>query len=273
MKVRIVGTLKQAGRCAFCHDSLEALGHPCGGCGTWLHLDCWEEIKVCTSPGCEEKAPAREGTTASATPLEGRAHLRTEDDLQAWAREALERRLYGPGAVWPYLSLISSLAGYLLVLGGLCAWISWGLSEGIPGAWRLAKPGDAPLLSMLGIVGPTGGVTLALAYHLLLALAKWPKAWSDSHSLLRETRPEPRRMRVWVESAGDKPQTFAAFERLSGSPVPGMAKVRLDRFFISPPRWLFEPCEGKPVLVYGLGTGEPPFLVEDASGQLALIHA
>lgn len=273
MKVRVVGTLKQPGRCAFCHDALEALAHPCQRCGAWLHLDCWEELKACTSPGCEQEAPSRESTAPAATQIEGRAHLHNEEDLRAWAREAHERRLQGPTAIGPYFRLLTSLAGYLVVLAGLIGLVWFGVREGIPAAWTMAKAGDSPLLSMLGMIGPLSAVIAALAYQLFKALGKWPRAWTDTRRLLHQTRPEPRIMKVWNESAGDSFLTFASFSRLDGRVVPGMAQIQLERFFVAPPRWLFEICVSKPVLVYDLGTSAPPFLIEDASGQLALIHA
>ena len=50
----------------------------------------------------------------------------------------------------------------------------------------------------------------------------------------------------------------------------GLRQVTLEG--ILPPLWLRSECARKPVLVYGLEDGQPPFLIEDTSGQLALLY-
>lgn len=44
----------KARRCAYCHeDFAEAdIAHPCSGCRTWVHRDCWREALLCPSLGC-----------------------------------------------------------------------------------------------------------------------------------------------------------------------------------------------------------------------------
>lgn len=279
MKVRVVGSVKQPGRCAYCHDSLEAVGHRCGSCGTWLHLDCWQEAKVCTSPGCTEEAPSRDVsiraksklTRDRAARLGGRAHLRSDEDLRAWAREAIKRQVEGQVATGPYVRLLIGLASNLALLVALVA-LAVFLVPQIPDLWGIASRGDSPVLSMLGITGPSTLAAGAFAYYLIRSLLKWPKDWGDVKRLLALARPEPFRMRVWSETVGNKTTTYAEFRRLSGSVQTGMGQLDISSF-IPPPGWLTRSCTSQPVLVYGVGTREPPFLIENAAGDLALIQA
>lgn len=287
MKVRVVGTRKQPGRCAFCHDRLEALGHRCEGCQTWLHLDCWREVKSCPSPGCEEKPPvvapagrrghAEDGAARASQHRDrgrGRAHARDGASLEAWAAESARTR---KGATWqarwgPYarllLSLLFSLALLLLVL----ALVGRALSDPAE-FWQGMRRGKGGRSSdATGFVSlvMAGGFSLFCGYFSLSWLWKWPAVWGETQRLLNFATPEALRMRIWKERIGKHTKIFAEFKHLDGTLRVGMGKVSIGG--ILPPFWLRNECLRKPVLVYGLEDGEPPYLIEDISGQLALIH-
>lgn len=289
MKVRVVGTRNQPGRCAYCHDRLVALGHRCGTCATWLHLDCWEEVKTCVTPGCEEKAPERArrstGVRVRSRPSgrtrarehrdrgRGRAHVRTDEDLEAWAAEsASSRRDY---SLWartsPYLRLLLSLAVNLAIVGVIVGVLGWIASDPAH-AWQELRKGKHSssdghgvmmILFMLGFFGFFG--FLAVSW-----LIKWPGVWVETGRLLSRARPEPLRMQVWKEKSGKHTNTYAKFKTVDGQLRAGMERVQIEG--VLPPFWLRSECARKPVLVYGLEDGEPPYLIEDVSGQLALIH-
>lgn len=77
-------------------------------------------------------------------------------------------------------------------------------------------------------------------------------------------------MRIWKEQSGKSKTIYAEFKTTRGRVRSGMGRVKIEG--VLPPFWLRTECLRKPVLVYGLEDGEPPYLIEDVSGQLALIH-
>jgi len=293
VKVRVVGTRKQPGRCAYCHDQLVALGHRCPGCATWLHLDCWEEVQTCVSPGCEEKAPerTRRGRRSSREPQpsrpsgrtrarehrdqgRGRAHVRSDEDLEAWAAEsARSRRDYGFWArTAPYFRLLLSLIVNLAIVAAILAVVYWVLSDPSH-AWQSLRKGKGGRSSDLnGYIGVLclGGFSAFLGFASIRWLIKWPGVWVETGRLLEWAQPEPLRMRIWKDTAGRNVTTYAEFKTLDDTLRSGMEKVKLAGLL--PPSWLRSECLRKPVLVYGLDDGQPPYLIEDVSGQLALIH-
>jgi hypothetical protein len=293
VKVRVVGTRNQPGRCAYCHDQLVALGHRCGSCATWLHLDCWEEVETCVTPGCEEKAPQRarrgQGTGRKSVRSRpsgrtrardhrdrgrGRAHVRTDEDLEAWAAEsAHSRRDYSFWArTAPYARLLLSLVLNLAIVGAVLAVVFWFFSDPSH-AWQSLRKGkggsssDAHAWMMILFLG---GMGVFFGFMAGFWLYKWPGVWVETGRLLSRARPEPLRMQIWKEKSGKHTKTFAKFKTIDGNVRAGMEKVLLEG--VLPPFWLRSECVRKPVLVYGLEDGEPPYLIEDVSGQLALIH-
>ena len=293
MKVRVVGTRKQPGRCAYCHDKLVALGHRCEGCATWLHLDCWEEVQTCITPGCEEQAPtrARRAQRSSREPVpsrpsgrtrardhqdrgQGRAHVRTDEDLLAWAEESSRaRRDY---SLWartaPYLRLLLSLAVNLAIVFAILGVVAWIVSDPHH-AWQWMRKGKGGPSDLNGLLTSLFGFGVSAFFGLLALrwLIRWPGVWVETQRLLNYAQPEALRMQIWKEAGGssNNTKTYAKFKTVNGNLRRGMEKVKIEG--VLPPFWLRTECLRKPVLVYGLEDGEPPYLIEDVSGQLALI--
>ena len=266
MRVRILGTLGKPQRCAFCHDQLEAVGRECADCKTELHLDCWREVRVCPTAGCGATPPPsgiRGAPRRHASPRPrrgGREHVTNDQDLIAWAEETSRRgRVVGSAArLGIYLRLILSLGLNLAIL--LCVVLAAGfMAFSLISETRL---GFSTLVVIAILLAILFGGYLAVSW-----LVRWPGVWKEVGRLLNGAQPQPMRLRVWKTELGRSTTTHAEFRSLS---VPCVLKV-ITVQGVLPPRWLRQVCARKPVLVYGFEDREPPFLVEDTSGQIALV--
>ncbi|MCA8920528.1 MAG: hypothetical protein KDD82_01895, partial [Planctomycetes bacterium] len=197
-------------------------------------------------------------------------------DLRDWAEESRRRpREYGWWAgVSPYLRLTLSLVFNLALVVGMAAFVLWLLKDPAH-AWESLRTGKHghksdvnAVISLLMAFGLGGFFSVRAGVWLY----RWPGVWTETGRLLSFARPQPMRLQVWHEGRGKHRKTYAAFRPVDGSlrgPNP-LRQVTLEG--ILPPLWLRSECARKPVLVYGLEDGQPPFLIEDTSGQLALLY-
>lgn len=271
-RIQIVGSRKRPGRCAYCRDALDALVRRCPGCGTWLHLDCLEELGGrCPTAGCARSAgaarPGRRERRERRRRHRRRRSAPTDATVERWADEERAR----PGA-WarfgPYARLVVSGLVNLALLGAAVAFFGWLLHD-LPAAWdalartKSGRPSDANGYVKLALLIGLAGVVL---YACGRWLWRWPRVWREVGRLLDETRPVPMRLRVWTAGSGKHKKTWAALRPLEG----GGRRVEFRVGGLLPPGWLARDRDGTPVLVYGIE--EPPYLIENARGQLALVH-
>lgn len=272
-RVRVLGSTRQPGRCAYCHDDLGAVGHCCSSCQTWVHLDCWREAGTCPSPGCDERppSPAERPRPRHASPRRrrgGREHVQSDRDLVAWAEERAQnpRAYAGLARTMPFVRLLFSLA---LTLGVVLGASAVGLVM-ISGAAQLgvAERANDVLVGLAIGVASFGVAAFGVAW-----LLRWPAVWKETRRLLTTALPTPMRMRVWTERRGKNRTTYLELREArpgrSSRPRASMEKIQVSGLL--PAFWVAERCSRKPVLVYGAEDGQPPFLLEDADGRLALI--
>jgi hypothetical protein len=290
-RVQVVGTRRQPGRCAYCRDSLDALVHRCEGCSTWLHIDCLEELGRCPTPGCAGQ-PASAPSPAQPTfraPRGGRAGRRerrerrrrhrqrrrepSRQTLQAWAEEeAVEhhRAPTGWARAAPYVRLAMSGVFNLLMVSAILFTVAYALMHPTA-AWEALKSGKHGKSVLNGVMSLAifGGGGLFGLFVGIRWLMRWPTVWDEVGELLDHSSPVPMRLRVWTEGSGKHKKTWASLRPVSD------ARVRETRFKLDgllPASWLRRPRGGTPVLVYGIEDGEPPFLIENGAGQLAIVH-
>lgn len=283
-RIQVVGTRRQPGRCAYCHDRLDALVHHCEGCGTWIHLDCLEELTgSCPTPGCAgtpnaEPPPRRPRHRQPRAERRQRRqrhrrrrHHRDRPTLEQWAREeAVDHHRVPTGwARWgPYSRLALSGALHLAFLAFAVFVVVWAALHPHE-AWealRKGKHGSSDGNGWMSLLFFGGGIGV-FGWFSVRWLSRWPRVWDEVGRLLERGRPLPMRLRVWTQGSGKHRQTWARLQGLDGHP-----EFRFQLSGVLPPGWLSRPRDGTPVLVYGVEDGEPPYLIENGNGQLALVH-